>query len=121
MDGASIHNGVTRYLITVFQNRWMGRFSDVKWPARSPDLNPLDYFYWPYLKSKVYSGPRINNIQELEQRILEISDLIPTDMILRSVQEFYNRLAYCTMAEGRHFEQFLGARRPGEDIVIYID
>ena len=24
------------------------------WPARSPDLNPMDFFYWGFLKSKVF-------------------------------------------------------------------
>jgi hypothetical protein len=26
------------------------------WPARSPDLNPCDFFFWGYLKNKVYSN-----------------------------------------------------------------
>ena len=46
MDGASIHNEVTGYLNEIFVNRWMGLHSHlIKWPARSPDLNPLDFFY----------------------------------------------------------------------------
>jgi hypothetical protein len=26
------------------------------WPARSPDLNPCDFFFWDCLKDKVYCG-----------------------------------------------------------------
>ena len=29
----------------------------VEWPPRSPDLTPLDFFLWGYLKSKVYVTP----------------------------------------------------------------
>ena len=30
---------------TVFPDRWIGRGGPVPWPARTPDLNPLHYFY----------------------------------------------------------------------------
>ena len=29
-----------------FPNRWIGRAGPVAWPARSPDLTPLDFFFW---------------------------------------------------------------------------
>jgi hypothetical protein len=25
-------------------DRWMDSYGPIRWPARSPDLNPLDYF-----------------------------------------------------------------------------
>lgn len=31
--------------------RWIGRGSDVDWPARSPDLTLKDFFFWSYIKS----------------------------------------------------------------------
>ena len=38
-------------------NRWIGRGADTdlntKWPPRSPDLTPCDFFLWGYIKSKV--------------------------------------------------------------------
>jgi hypothetical protein len=44
---------VRHYLNNWFPRRWIGRRGPIKWPARSPDLTPLDYFLWGYLKSKV--------------------------------------------------------------------
>ena len=41
------------------------------WPARSPDLNPLDFFLWGYLKSQVYS-PWPNKLDELETNIRRV-------------------------------------------------
>ena len=28
----------------------------VEWPPSSPDVNPLDYFFWDLVKTKVYQG-----------------------------------------------------------------
>lgn len=61
-DGAPPHysRNVRRYLNTVFIERWIGRRGTIEWPARSPDLSPLDYFLWGYLKAKVYATQPLN-------------------------------------------------------------
>ncbi|EFN65149.1 hypothetical protein EAG_00038, partial [Camponotus floridanus] len=42
----------------------------IEWPPRSPDLSPLDFFLWGYLKSKVYkTNPR--NLNNLRRRIVD--------------------------------------------------
>jgi len=45
-DGAPPHNArcVRRTLNEKFSRRWIGRGGPLSWPARSPDLTPLDYF-----------------------------------------------------------------------------
>ncbi|KAJ8888692.1 hypothetical protein PR048_008184 [Dryococelus australis] len=44
-DGAPAHFLITvqRQLNTVFHGRWIGRGGQVAWPARSPDLNLVDF------------------------------------------------------------------------------
>lgn len=37
-----------------FPRRLVSRFDDIHWPSRSPDLTPLDYFLWDYLKENLY-------------------------------------------------------------------
>ncbi|EZA62612.1 hypothetical protein X777_10243, partial [Ooceraea biroi] len=37
-----------------FPDRWIGRGGRISWPARSPDLTPLDFFLWGHLKNEVY-------------------------------------------------------------------
>ena len=46
-DGAPAHSArtVIQYLNEQFPQKWIGRNSLFKWPARSTDLNPVDYFY----------------------------------------------------------------------------
>jgi hypothetical protein len=37
-----------------FPHRWIGRGSTNNWPRRYPDLTPLDFYLWGWLKSEVY-------------------------------------------------------------------
>lgn len=58
-DGAPAHFGAAarQCLDHSFPHRWIGRRGPVSWPARSPDLNPIDFFLWGYVKSLVYDTP----------------------------------------------------------------
>ena len=58
-----------------FPNKWIGRQGPTQWPARSPDLNPLDFYLWGNLKAIVYSIP-IHNVEILRQRIEQGCQLI---------------------------------------------
>ena len=40
----------------------------VEWPARSPDLKPLDFFFWVVMKHRVYAQ-RIRDIEHLKESI----------------------------------------------------
>lgn len=42
------------YLDEVLSSGWIGRRRIVGWPVRCPDVTPLDYFSWTYLKCKIY-------------------------------------------------------------------
>lgn len=107
-DGAPPHYGreVRQYLNNVFPRRWIGRRGAVEWPARSPDLNPLDYFFWGYLKYLVYQT-KPTDVDDLTERILHLSQTIPRESFLNAVSAFYTRLAHCQTAEGEQFEHLL--------------
>ena len=55
LDGAPPHctNVALEFLEETFPNRVIGRRSNRSWPARSPDLNPVDFFVWGYLEGKL--------------------------------------------------------------------
>jgi len=40
-----------------FPNRGIGKGRPTPWPPRSPDINPLDFFLWGYVKDKEFSTP----------------------------------------------------------------
>lgn len=46
-DGAPVHYHriVRQFLDQAYPNRWIGRRGAIAWPARSPDLTPIDFFF----------------------------------------------------------------------------
>uniref|UniRef100_A0AC34GEQ1 Uncharacterized protein n=1 Tax=Panagrolaimus sp. ES5 TaxID=591445 RepID=A0AC34GEQ1_9BILA len=73
------------------------------WPPRSPDLTPMDYFVWGFVKSKVYGAP-LANLNELEQRVRAAFDEIPLEMIQRVVNDYERRLRRCIEVNGHSVE-----------------
>lgn len=107
-DGAPPHYGVNvrQYLNEIFPDRWIGRRGPIEWPPRSPDLTPLDFFLWGYIKNKVYvTQPQ--NLNDLRQRITDEMRLIPREMYQNAVLSVYNRLAHCQAVAGQQFEHLL--------------
>lgn len=107
-DGAPPHFAldVRNTLDAEFPDHWIGRRGSVEWPARSPDLNPLDFFLWGHLKSVIYTTqPR--SLEELQDRIVtEVRRLnITTFENVRNA--FEQRLYYCMEANGQQFEYLL--------------
>ena len=56
-DGAPPHFScfVTDVLNDRFPDACIGRGGRTPWPPRSPDLSPLDFFLWGYIKNIVYA------------------------------------------------------------------
>jgi len=56
-DGAPPHfsREVRNFLNCHFPGQWIGCGSPHNWPAGSPDLSPLDYCVWGWMKELVYS------------------------------------------------------------------
>lgn len=108
-DGAPPHTGrnVVEWLQNNFNGRWIGRRGPVHWPARSPDLNPLDFYLWGHLKQLVYAEP-INTIEQLENRILNSVHTIQNTV---NFAEVYNSLVLrcqaCINVNGGIFENLL--------------
>ena len=77
-DGAPAHNStaVRQYLSERFPGKFIGTHSETPWPARSPDLTPLDFFLWGYMKNEVF------------QECFETEE-----QLLRSVREAFNKIS----------------------------
>ena len=46
---------VTDVLNERFPDAWIRRGGPIPWPRRSPDLSPLEFFLWGYIKNIVYA------------------------------------------------------------------
>ena len=55
-DGTPPHVGasIKHLLSQQFGDRVISRHFPFPWPPRSPDLTPMDFCLWGYVKSKVY-------------------------------------------------------------------
>ena len=71
-----------------------------EWPPRSPNLCPLDFCLWGYLKSKVYS-PRPATLNELQANIVrEVAQIDPA-MTMRAMLDMRERAVKSIAAGGR--------------------
>jgi hypothetical protein len=111
-DGAPGHStpGVKNWLDANLENRWIGRNGPVLWPARSPDLNPCDFFLWGHLKQIVYETS-VNTVEELTVRVNNAADADSIrrnfDMLVRTQASMARRAQACIDNGGRHFEHLI--------------
>ena len=68
------------FLNATFPNRSIGRDGPTPWPPRSPDISPLDFFLWGYVKDKVFLTP-VPDITNLKARITDAFATIIEDML----------------------------------------
>lgn len=104
-DGAPPHTAIRarNWLDAHFPNRWIGRYGPIAWPPRSPDLNPLDFFLWGFIKDKVYQTPPINT-EDVRERIRAAVQLITPDMLQNVINSIPQRIELCLQTHGFQFE-----------------
>ncbi|KAJ4426761.1 hypothetical protein ANN_26560, partial [Periplaneta americana] len=81
-DGAPPHYAlhVTDHLNECFPQRWIGRGGPTAWPPRSPDLTPLDFFFWGYIKDIVYKTV-VADLEDLRRRIVAACATVTPEML----------------------------------------
>lgn len=107
-DGASPHNTeiITNFLNANFGNNWIANQGPNRWPARSPDLTPMDFYLWGRLKDLIFKLPT-NSRYELEAAVMQsFASLTPIELI-NSANNIQKRCRLCVGEAGRHFEQLL--------------
>jgi hypothetical protein len=65
----------------------------IPWPSRSPPyLNPLDFFFWEYVKEHVYILPLLRTVNELKELTSKTIASVNGNMLHGTWQEFEYRL-----------------------------
>ena len=103
---ASSHTApIARHRLSeLFPQRIVSLHHDVEWPPRSPDLMPLDFFLWGYIKSRVYQPPPAD-LEGLRRRIgAEFVELRRTRMTRHAMTTMVERAARCLNKNGEYFE-----------------
>lgn len=109
MDGCPAHNAavVREWMNQHFEGQWIGRYGHKSWPARSPDLTPLDFHVWGTIKDFVYATP-VENIDDLIGKIHQACNRMRHRRNLQKViDSLPRRYQLCIDQNGGHFEQLL--------------
>ena len=106
-DGAPAHTSrvAMDWLKNRFGDKLISNKSDFIWPPRSPDLNPLDFYFWGDMKQKIHEGsPR---------SLMDVKNMIggffrqtteDKDLLKRITAQFCSRIKCCIQAKGGLFE-----------------
>ncbi len=90
-----------------FSNRWIGRGrprdSNISWPPRSPDLTPMDFFVWGFVKEKV-DIKNHENLTDLKESITALYLELANEMISSSLKNMEKRLKLVVERCGLHVE-----------------
>jgi len=83
---AHYHKDVRGYLNRNLPQRWIGHTGKeddalMRWPPRSPDVTPCDFFFWEFVKDTVFVPPLPANLQDLRNRITAAVALVDHDML----------------------------------------
>lgn len=107
-DGAPPHfaRSVRQWLDQNFGTRWIGRRGPIEWPARSPDMTPLDFYLWGHVKQLVFRR-RPRNVDDLRQFIRDaISEINDEPGLMNKVLvAFKHRMHLIVENGGNHIEQ----------------
>ena len=105
-DGATAQ--AARCVRNLFQanfpdKRVISRTFPIAWLARSPDLNPCDFWLWGFLKDRFYEG-HVTNEADLKARIIRYVSLIPADMLRAAMDNAGVRFQHIVERQGMHIE-----------------
>ena len=81
--------------------RWYCEFF---WPPYSPDLNPCDFYLWGYLKSRVYSNPTPDTINDLKSNIRREIRRINNETLTKVSDNFVSRMKKVISSKGAWIE-----------------
>lgn len=107
-DGAGPHTAaaVMQWLEATFDTRFISFRSPNVWPPHSPDLSPLDFYLWGYLKDKVYT-PAPETTDDLKKAIVREMRKITPETCRAVISNFRRRLELVVQQNGRHLEHVM--------------
>ncbi len=85
--------------------RVIGQHGAIEWSTCSPDLTPVDFYFWSVVKDKVLTR-RPHNLQELEAYIYDTFQDIENDSTVQKcdLEECTFHLDDCINSDGAQFE-----------------
>ena len=91
------------FLCPLFRNRLVALGTAHDWAPHSPDLNPLDYWFWRAAKGSVYAN-RPATLDDLKQEVSDYFQAVPRETYRKVGQNFRVRINACLNRERAHIE-----------------
>ena len=111
-DGAPSHRShlVQDFLKTKLKRRFIRA---EEWPPSAPNVNPLDYFYWNFVKTKAYqgrSGKPFALEAELKKELTSVWNICANDLlaIRKAVKQFVPTMKAVEEKQGRCIRMLFG-------------
>ncbi|GFX53720.1 uncharacterized protein TNCV_1596661 [Trichonephila clavipes] len=103
------HNVVGKCLNKYLLQHWISRTGRddkalLKWPSRSPDMTPYDFFLWGFIKDKILVPLLPRDLDELREWIRNEFVAVTRDMLVRIWTEMEYRLDISRVTKDTHIE-----------------
>lgn len=107
-DGAPPHQrrAVSDLLNSNFGLNWIGNTGPIRWPPRSPDLSPMDFFLWGHIKNLLYKKSN-TTADELRQNFINCLNSVSNIHILNATRDVIRRCNLCIENDGNNFEHLM--------------
>ena len=107
-DGARCHTTalVLDWWFDNFGDRVISNLTDHVWPPRSPDLSPLDFWFWGACMAMLRKN-KITTMNGVIDAVNEFAASIPPADVRKSVRDIYARADACISHDGGAFEHSL--------------
>ena len=86
-----------------FGNRVISRHAERPWPARSPDMSPLDYWFWSVCLAELRRSPP-STLEELQETVEDYVDSLGGDAVVKASRDILIRAKACKESGGGPFE-----------------
>ena len=104
-DGAKAHTA--NQSVEWLQRNAPDFITPIQWPAKSPDLNVLDYCIWGILLDGTQRRRQeIRSIDDLKNVLTTTWNSISQETLQNAKKSWIKRLNQCIQARGSHFEHF---------------
>ena len=87
------------FLDETYSNLLIGRDGPTLWPPCSPDITPLKFFLWGYIKDRVYTTP-VEDCDKLKTRLHAAVGTVTEDMFQNTWREVEYRLDILRATKG---------------------
>ncbi|PNF30502.1 hypothetical protein B7P43_G10874 [Cryptotermes secundus] len=88
-----------------FPEGWIGRGGPISWPPSSPNVTPLDFFLWGYVKNIVYKT-QVRDIDQLKTRVRDTVTTVNVGMLARTWQGIEYRLDILRATNGAYVQLY---------------